>query len=257
VRGIGPTGVETWNFGNILVRNDLLDTDVAAGDGRLVKEMRMKIRSILGATSLGLVLAIAPMGGAAVGFVQTAFAKGGNGGGNGNGGGHGQGNSGHEKSESSDTSSTSTNTATAQDSSSSLLAHHPDKHSKAHGAGSKTHASKPGEGRLSSLRRDYHAYLNSKDPKMAALSAYVKAYAEFEMQYGTTAVPTDPALSDNALRSALAQLSNKPVTNQTLAEAKSILGVGTNTGKIAEVRDALEKKSEALAQPQSNTTTTN
>lgn len=83
---------------------------------------------------------------------------------------------------------------------------------------------------------------------MAALSAYVRAYAEFEMQYGTTAVPTDPALSDSALRSALAQLSNKPVTDQTFAEAKSILGAGTNTGKIAEVRDALERQSTAASQ---------
>lgn len=219
----------------------------------------MKIRSIIGATSLGLVLAVAPMGGATVGFMQTAFAKGGNGGGNGNGngGGHGEGNSGHEKSGSDDSSSTSTSAATAQAASSSLQAHHPDKHSGAHSASSKTHVSKPDEGRLSSLRRDYHAYLNSKDPKMAALSAYVKAYAEFEMQYGTTAVPTDPALSDNALRSALAQLSNKPVTDQTLAEAKSILGIGTNSGKIAEVRDALERKSEAAAPSEGSAATVN
>lgn len=217
----------------------------------------MRIRFIIGTASLGLVLAVAPLGGTAIGFVQTAFAKGGNGGGNGNGGGHGEGKSGHEKSGGDDTSSTSANTATTQGASSSLRAHHPDKHSRAHSASAKTHLSKPGEGGLSSLRRDYHAYLNSKDPKMAALSAYVKAYAEFEIQYGTTAVPTDPALSDTALRSALAQLSNKPVTDQTLAEAKSILGVGTNTGKIAEVRDALEKKSETSAPSQSGTVTAN
>ncbi|MDK4715518.1 hypothetical protein [Rhizobium sp. CNPSo 4039] len=217
----------------------------------------MKIRSMIGATSLGLVLALAPIGGASVGFMQAAFAKGGNGGGNGNGngGGHGEGNSGHEKSGSDDASSPSTNAATTQGASSSLLGHHADKHSKAHSASSKSHVSKPGAGSLSSLKRDYHAYLNSKDPKMAALSAYVKAYAEFEMQYGTTAVPTDPALSDNALRSALAQLSNKPVTDQTLAEAKSILGVGTNSGKIAEVRDALERKSETVAPSESSAPT--
>jgi hypothetical protein len=208
-----------------------------------MEEVHMKIHSIIGATSLGLVLALAPMG-ATVGFVQTAFAKGGNGGGNGNGGGHGEGNSGHEKSGGDDTGSTSTNAATAQGASSSLTEHHADKRSNTHDASSKTHISKPGQGSLSSLKRDYRAYLNSKDPKMAALAAYVKAYAEFEIQYGTTAVPTDPALSDSALRSALAQLSNKPVTDKVLAEAKSILGVGTNTGKIAEVRDALEKRSE-------------
>lgn len=213
----------------------------------------MKIHSIIGATSLGLVLVLAPIGGAMVGFVQPAFAKGGNGGGhgNGNGGGHGEGNSGHEKSGGDDTSSPSTSAAAAQGTSSSVLGHHADKHSKAHSASSKSHVSKPGAGSLSSLKRDYRAYLNSRDPKMAALSAYVKAYAEFEIQYGTTAVPTDPALSDSALRSPLAQLSNKPVTNQTLTEAKSILGVGTNTGKIAEVRDALERKSETATQSES------
>ncbi len=212
----------------------------------------MRIRVIIGAASLGLALAVAPLGGTAIGFAQTAFAKGGNGGGNGNGGGHGEGNSGHEKA-GGDTGSTSANTATAQGASSTLRAHHPDKHSEAHSASAKTHVSKPGEGRLNSLRRDYHAYLNSKDPKMAALSAYVKAYAEFEIQYGTTAVPTDPALSDNALRSALAQLSNKPVTDRTLAEAKSILGIGTNSGKIADVRHALERKSETRTRSQSGT----
>jgi hypothetical protein len=224
-----------------------------------VKEVRMRIRSIIGTASLGLVLAIAPLGGTAIGFVQTAFAKGGNGGGNGNGngGGHGEGKSGHEKSGNGETSNTSADTTTTQGVSSSSLAHHPDKHSGAHSARSKTHSSKPGAGSLSSLRRDYHAYMNSKDPKMAALSAYVKAYAEFEMQYGTTAVPTDPALSDNALRSALAQLSNKPVTDQTLAEAQSILGVGTNSGKIAEVRDALEEKSETSDPVENDAATAN
>lgn len=254
-RGIGPTGVETWDFGNIVVRNDLLNTAAIAGDGRFLKEVRMKIRSIIGTASLGLVLAVAPIGGTAVGFIQAAFAKGGNGGGNGNGGGHGEGKSGHEKSGDDDTNSSSANTATAQGASSSLRAHHSDRHSKAHNTSSKVHSAKLEAGSLHSLKRNYHAYLNSKDPKMAALAAYVKAYALFEMQYGTTAVPTDPALSDNALRSALAQLSNKPVTNQTLAEAKSILGVGTGKGKIADVRDALERKSDTSAPPQSDTVT--
>ncbi|ENN85406.1 hypothetical protein RHSP_52622 [Rhizobium freirei PRF 81] len=215
----------------------------------------MKIRSVIGAAGLGLALAVAPMGGTALGFIGAAFAKGGNGGGNGNGGGHGEGKSDHDKSgrdrDRDDVSrtSTTTTTTTTQDDPSSLKPHHfdrdSDRHSKAHHASSKTHTAKL-EGSLHSLGRNYHAYLNSKDPKMAALSAYVKSYAEFEMKYGTTAVPTDPALSDNALRSALQQLSNKPVTNQELAEAKSILGVGTNTGKIEEVREALERKAEKL-----------
>ncbi|TGT02027.1 hypothetical protein EN814_34145, partial [Mesorhizobium sp. M2D.F.Ca.ET.171.01.1.1] len=92
---------------------------------------------------------------------------------------------------------------------------------------------KPGTGSLNSMKRNYHAYLNSLDPKMAALAAYVKSYAEFEIQYGVGAVPTDPALSEAALVSALEQLANRPVTDGELAEAKSILGAGTDTGKIA------------------------
>lgn len=94
------------------------------------------------------------------------------------------------------------------------------------------------------MKRNFHAYLNSNDPKMAALAAYVKAYAEFEIQYGVTAVPTDPALSETALVSALEQLANRPVTSEEIAEAKSILGAGTDTGKIAEVREALEEEAQ-------------
>ncbi len=220
----------------------------------------MKFRSIVGTASLGLILAVAPMGGSAVGLIQTAFAKGGNGGdggGHGNGRGHGEGKADHEKAGSEDTDSTSANASTGQGSSWSEKSHHSDKHSKTHDETAEKHSSKLGAGRLHSLNRNYHAYLNSKDPKMAALAAYVKAYAEFEIQYGTTAVPTDPALSDNALRSALQQLSNKPVTSHELAEAKSILGVGTNKGKIAEVREALEKKSETKTPVESDETTVN
>ena len=72
----------------------------------------MKIRSIVGTASLGLILAVAPMGGSAIGLIQTAFAKrgnGGDGGGHGNGGGHGEGKADHEKAGSEDTDSTSAN----------------------------------------------------------------------------------------------------------------------------------------------------
>jgi hypothetical protein len=77
---------------------------------------------------------------------------------------------------------------------------------------------------------------------MAAIRAYVMDYAEFELKNGTNAIPTDPALSDDALRSALAQSSKTGVvTDKTLAEAKDILGVGPAVGKIDQVRDALER----------------
>lgn len=210
----------------------------------------MKIRSLTATATLALLLAASPIAGAAIGFLDTALAKGsnGNGGaggnGNGNGGSHSDGKSAHGKSDT-DPSDDTTNSSTVESTSKplSLKAHHPDKRAEKSTTSTKSQSVKSSLGSLNSLKRDYHAYLNSKDPKMAAVSAYVKAYAEFEIQYGINAVPTDPALSDNALRSALEQLSNKTVTDQTLAEAKAILGVGTNVGKIAEVRDALEKKS--------------
>ncbi|TXI05210.1 MAG: hypothetical protein E6Q76_11470 [Rhizobium sp.] len=212
----------------------------------------MKFRSTIGAAGLGLVLAVAPVGGTIGVFVPTAFAKGGNS--NGNGGGHGAGKSDHDKSERSDAGSTSANTAATQGTSSSLWAHHAGKHAAAHGASARMHVSKPDIAHLGSLKRDYHAYLNARGPKMAALAAYVKAYAEFEQQYGTTAVPTDPSLSDNALRSALAQLSNRPVTDRMLAEAKKVLGVGADSGKIAEVRNALARKPDTSTPPTSTAT---
>ncbi|WFU51357.1 hypothetical protein [Sinorhizobium terangae] len=95
---------------------------------------------------------------------------------------------------------------------------------------------------LSSLNRNYHAYLNSKDPRMAAVSAYATAYAEFEAENGPDTVPTDPALSDEALREALESFTKDGVvTDDTLADAKDILGVGPAVGKIDEIRETLPK----------------
>jgi hypothetical protein len=101
---------------------------------------------------------------------------------------------------------------------------------------------------LHSLNRNYHAYLNSNDPRMAALSAYVVAYAQFELENGTDAVPTDPALSDDALHDALLSAANKnrvrqlgedAVDQDVMDWAKTVLGVGPSVGKIDQVRDAL------------------
>jgi hypothetical protein len=93
---------------------------------------------------------------------------------------------------------------------------------------------------FSSLNRNYHAYLNSNDPSLAAVSAYAIDYAEFEAENGTDAIPTDPDLSDEALREALEGFSKDGVvTDDDLAEAKEILGVGPTFGKIDEIRETL------------------
>ncbi|RYC15773.1 hypothetical protein EUU22_09165 [Ciceribacter ferrooxidans] len=93
---------------------------------------------------------------------------------------------------------------------------------------------------LRSLNRNYHAYLNSSDPRMTAVAAYALAYAEFEAANGVEAIPTDPELSDEALREALASFTKDGVvTDATLEEAKSILGVGPEVGKIDQIRESL------------------
>ncbi len=106
-------------------------------------------------------------------------------------------------------------------------------------------------GGLNSLKRNYHAYLNSNDPRMAAIRDYVVAYAQFELDNGVDAVPTDPALSDEALSAALLAAANKDIGTvqqpgdvvvadpEVMAWAKDVLGVGPSVGKIDQVRDAM------------------
>ncbi|CCM78658.1 hypothetical protein [Rhizobium mesoamericanum] len=93
---------------------------------------------------------------------------------------------------------------------------------------------------MNSLNRNFHAYLHTNDPRMAAVSAYVKAYAEFEAENGPDAIPTEPAFSDEALRDALSGFTKDGVvTDAALARAKDILGVGPAVGKIDQIRDTL------------------
>ncbi|HVK91159.1 MAG TPA: hypothetical protein VM468_07105 [Mycoplana sp.] len=105
-------------------------------------------------------------------------------------------------------------------------------------------------GGLNSLNRNYHAYMNSNSPRMAAVRAYVTAYAAFELENGVGAVPTDPALSDEALSAALLAAANKNINTaqpgeeavvdpEVMAWAKDVLGVGPAVGKIDQVRDEL------------------
>lgn len=106
-------------------------------------------------------------------------------------------------------------------------------------------------GGLNSLNRNYHAYLNSNDPRMAAIRDYVVAYAQFELDNGIDAIPTDPALSDEALSAALLSAANKDISSvqqpddmvvadpEVVAWAKDVLGVGPAVGKIDQVRDVM------------------
>ncbi|QRM57125.1 hypothetical protein F3Y30_21570 (plasmid) [Sinorhizobium sp. BG8] len=116
-------------------------------------------------------------------------------------------------------------------------------------------------GGLNSLKRNYHAYLNSNDPRMAAIRDYVVAYAQFELDNGVDAIPTDPALSDEALSAALLAAANKDIGTvqqpgnvvvadpEVMAWAKDVLGVGPAVGKIDQVRETLVTQPPADDQP--------
>ena len=212
--------------------------------------------------ALALSLVVAPAVGGMVGAAGTALAKeghgnsgggggGGNGNGNGNGGNHGGGSgSSHGKSGTARASKdTRSSKASASDTPTwkSLFTRGkkgPDTAKKAAKADklTKVEPIEAGVGTpgLRSLNRNYHAYLNSNDPRMAAVSAYAIAYAEFEAENGVDAIPSDPALSDEALRDALAGFSKDGVvTDDMLDEAKDILGVGPDVGKIDQIRETL------------------
>lgn len=111
-------------------------------------------------------------------------------------------------------------------------------------------------GSLNSLKRNYHAYMNAQDPRMAAIRAYVMAYAQFELENGIDAVPVDPALSDEALSAALLSAANKKIDTalpgepavvdpEVMGWAKDVLGVGPSVGKIDQVREELASQQPA------------
>jgi hypothetical protein len=217
----------------------------------------MSISTILGRGIIALTIAAAPLGGAAMGLRDIAYAKGGNGngnsggGGNGNGGGHGNSSGGNHAGESSSHGNSSAAATHGKskdhDSSDRPTLRSLFTHEKKSGAATKSKvattspkASRSEFAGMNSLNRNYHAYMHSNDPRMAAVSAFVMAYAEFEAKNGPDAIPTDPALSDEALRDALSGFTKDGVvTDGALARAKDILGVGPAVGKIDQIRDTL------------------
>ncbi|OWW04084.1 hypothetical protein ATY81_17305 [Rhizobium sp. R72] len=216
----------------------------------------MSISTILGRGVIALTIAVAPLGGAVMGLSEIALAKGGNGnsgggngngngngGGNGSGGSHAGGNSSHGKSGTAGTHGKSKDSDSSDRPTLKSLFTHEKKSpaaTKSRVATKSANSSKSDFAGMNSLNRNYHAYMNSSDPRMAAVSAYVMAYAEFEAENGPDAIPTDPALGDDALRDALSSFTKDGVvTDQALARAKDILGVGPAVGKIDQIRDTL------------------
>jgi len=224
----------------------------------------MPVSKFVGRGLIALALAGAPLAGIAPGISDIAFAKGGNGNGGGNGGGSGggsggghgksgnHGNSGSHAKARSDSGRSGGERAGTPRFLQDLFKHGRKSERAATGKVVKARATKTAvptpkpknsqaeAAKLSSLGRNYHAYLNSNDPRMAAISAYAIAYAEFEAEFGSDVIPTDPALSDEALREAIASFTNGgEVTDATLEDVKETLGVGTPVGKIDDIREHL------------------
>ncbi|AJD45177.1 hypothetical protein C9413_02420 [Rhizobium sp. SEMIA 4085] len=239
----------------------------------------MPIRKVISRGILALTITVAPLTGATLGISNVALAKDGNGNGNSGGGGNGNGNGGgnggnHGSAGSNHGKSGNAHSKTNSKSGASTptlesLFFHEKKTGKA------TKAEKPVKSGnaakkslkntksdavgLSSLNRNYHAYMHSNDPRLAPVAAYVMAYAEFEKVSGPDVVPIDPALSDEALREALTGFTKGGVvSDDALAEAKEILGVGPAVGKIDEIRETLPDPEpvDTLEEPTTTETTT-
>jgi hypothetical protein len=202
----------------------------------------MRILSVASAATFVITNAIASV--ATAGFYSPASAKSGNGGGSGNsgnGGGNSKG-SGSESSAQHASAGQSSVHAKKADDNDAGAATLSSQNLKARKTVSARHLSATLAG-LNSLKRNYQAYMNSSDPRMAAISAYAVAYARYELANGTEPSTTDPALGDAALQRALASATKTgTVSPAVISEAKSILGVGEETGKIDQIRNALKAK---------------
>lgn len=190
-----------------------------------------------------LALAAVSVGGGVAGFSDLAFAKDGNGGGNG--GGHGGGNGGgggtdrdnlSNHGHSGKSRSTSANLGSGKERAKKDAGRQVSKVTPAEKA--KPQASKLTG--LNSLRRNFHAYLNTSDPRMTSLSAYMTAYAQYEKTNGMAPTATDPELGEAALRDALKDFAGAPVSDEAFGWAQDELGVGPAVGKIDQLRDHLD-----------------
>ena len=103
---------------------------------------------------------------------------------------------------------------------------------------------------LNSLNRNYRALVSAADPRLSALSAYVTAYAAYEIANGVEPPVDDPVLGDAALATALGAASKTGmVTEDAISWGKEVLGIGPAFGKIDELRQSLELQAAIEANP--------
>ncbi len=209
----------------------------------------MRIPTLASMAALSLAAATTAL--AITGFDTVAMANNGNGGGHGggNGGGsHGSSGSSHSKSGSGHGNSNSKGGESKGKSSEADRRSQFFKSGKTTAVATKDKKASAHLASLNSLNRNYKAYLHTSDPKMAAISAYAVAYAQYELDNGTEPSVDDPLLGDEALRVALASATRTgEVAAATLDKAKSILGVGDADGKIDQIRATLTPTAPAAA----------
>ncbi|PCK83014.1 hypothetical protein CPT34_01710 [Rhizobium sophoriradicis] len=88
--------------------------------------------------------------------------------------------------------------------------------------------------------------MNTADPRMAAISAFATAYAQYELTKGAAPPADDPALGDAALAAALASATKTgTVSPEALSWAKDTLGIGTAVGKIDQMRETMAAQAPA------------
>ncbi|MBB2700387.1 hypothetical protein EFD56_20905 [Rhizobium phaseoli] len=209
----------------------------------------MRIATLVSLAALSLAVAASPA--TIVGLDMAALAKdGGNGGGNGGGGGGGNG-GGNGNGGSHNSGSDHGNSKSQSDHGSSKSQSVRGKSSEAPGKSKSdktdTATSKKEKNLsaqmagLNSLKRNYRALMHTSDPRMAAISAYAVAYAQYEIDNGIEPAADDPVLGDRALEDALASATKTgEVSPAVLDRAKTILGVGDADGKIDQIRTSLE-----------------
>jgi hypothetical protein len=91
---------------------------------------------------------------------------------------------------------------------------------------------------LNSLNRNYRALLNSHDPRMAGLRAFVIASANGETE-GTDDEALRQALVDAANKNRVEQYGDDYINDDVMEWAKDVLGVGDRYGTIDQVREAI------------------
>ncbi|ANL47280.1 hypothetical protein AMC87_CH02609 [Rhizobium phaseoli] len=109
---------------------------------------------------------------------------------------------------------------------------------------------------LNSLKRNFHALMNTADPRMAAISAFATAYAQYELANGAAPPADDLALGDAALAAALASATKTGTVNpEALSWAKDTLGVGAAVGTIDQMRETMAAPAPAAEPPPGGTET--